>query len=182
MKTLETERLILRSWDLSDSKDLFEYAQSELVGPRAGWPPHENEEKSKEIIENFIKHNEVWAIELKSEKKVIGSIGLHKRQSDPTNTDPLQKEIGYVLSPKYWGMGIMPEAVKCVLHFGFTEEKLNLIWCACDEDNHNSKRVIEKCKFKYKFKRQQEKKLLNKTVISCFHNISKEEYVEEYGN
>ena len=52
MKTLKTSRLLLREWQLSDSKDLYEYAQSDLVGPNAGWPPHENEEKSKEIIKN----------------------------------------------------------------------------------------------------------------------------------
>jgi len=42
MKILETERLILRGWNLTDSEDLYEYAQSELVGPNAGWKPHKS--------------------------------------------------------------------------------------------------------------------------------------------
>jgi ribosomal-protein-alanine N-acetyltransferase len=50
METLITERLILREWKETDSKDLYVYAKSELVGPNAGWPPHKNEEESKEII------------------------------------------------------------------------------------------------------------------------------------
>lgn len=40
MRILETERLILRGWDITDINDLYEYAQSELVGPNAGWKAH----------------------------------------------------------------------------------------------------------------------------------------------
>ncbi len=55
MKILETERLILRPWKLTDKEDLFEYAKSELVGPNAGWKAHKSLEESVEIIEMFIK-------------------------------------------------------------------------------------------------------------------------------
>ncbi len=47
METLTTERLILREWKISDSKDLYEYAKSDFVGPNAGWPPHKNEKGGK---------------------------------------------------------------------------------------------------------------------------------------
>ncbi len=47
---LTTNRLILRLWQETDSKDLYEYAKSELVGPNCGWPPHKSEEESKKII------------------------------------------------------------------------------------------------------------------------------------
>ena len=46
MFSLNSERLILRNWQESDSSDLYEYAKSELVGPNAGWKPHQNEEES----------------------------------------------------------------------------------------------------------------------------------------
>ncbi len=82
MKTLITNRLILREWKETDSKDLYEYAKSELVGPNAGWPPHKNEEESKEIIKMFLNNSDTYAIVLKSENKVIGSIGLHDRKPD----------------------------------------------------------------------------------------------------
>lgn len=71
MEALETDRLILRDWKLSDSEDMFEYAQSELVGPNAGWKPHKSIDESEEIIKGFIIKNDVYAIELKSENKVI---------------------------------------------------------------------------------------------------------------
>ena len=47
---LETERLILRPFRESDAEDLYQYARDPLVGPIAGWPPHESVEESKEII------------------------------------------------------------------------------------------------------------------------------------
>jgi len=177
MKTLETERLILRPWKESDYKDLFEYASNSLVGPNAGWKPHKNEEESKEIITMFIENKEVYAIELKSEGKVIGGIGMHKRIPDEELEHLNQREIGYVLNPKYWGKGYIPEAVNYLIKYGFEELKLDLLWCGHYDFNDKSKRVNEKCGFKYKFNRNQTIKLLdNKEVNTLYYNITKEDY------
>ena len=43
---IETERLLLREWCLSDVDDMYEYASVPDVGERAGWPPHKNKEES----------------------------------------------------------------------------------------------------------------------------------------
>ena len=50
MDILETERLILRPWKATDSKDFFEYAKSPTLGPQAGWKPHADEAESKKVI------------------------------------------------------------------------------------------------------------------------------------
>jgi ribosomal-protein-alanine N-acetyltransferase len=179
MKILITNRLILRPWEENDSTDLYEYAKSELVGPNAGWPPHKNEEESKEILKMFIENNETYAIVLKSENKVIGGIGLHNRKPDVSLSHLNQKEIGYVLNPKYWGKGIIPEAVNCLIEYGFNELDLDLIWCGHFDFNHNSKRVNEKCGFKYRFQKTEQLKLLdNKEVITLYYNILKSEYMD----
>ena len=47
---LETERLILRRWEESDAESLFQYAKDPDVGPIAGWPPHQSEEESLDVI------------------------------------------------------------------------------------------------------------------------------------
>ena len=47
---LETERLLLRPWKDCDAGALYELAKDPEVGPRAGWPVHESEENSREII------------------------------------------------------------------------------------------------------------------------------------
>ncbi len=177
MKEVETERLILRNWKLSDSRDLFEYAKSELVGPSAGWKPHKDEDESKKIIDKFINDNDVLAMELKAEKKVIGSIGLHDRKPDKNLNKLDQREIGYVLNPEYWGKGFAAEASKAMLELGFNNMGLDLIWCGYFEGNHRSKRVIEKCGFYYKFKKEEVKELLDdKRVVVYYYSITKEEY------
>ena len=177
MKTLETDRLILRLWKETDVDDLFEYAKDVRVGPNAGWPPHENIETSKRIVSGFIKENEVYAIVLKSENKVIGSLGVHDRKPDEALADLQQREIGYVLNPNYWGSGIMPEAVKCVIKHGFEALDLELIWCCHYDFNENSKRVIEKCGFSYRFSNSKTLPLLgDKEVENLCYSILKEEY------
>ena len=94
MEVLESRRLIIRKWMISDKYDLYEYAKSDLVGPSAGWKPHRDVDESEEIIRVFTKRDDSYAIVLKSENKVIGGIGLHDRKPDETITDLEQKEIG----------------------------------------------------------------------------------------
>ena len=177
VETLITNRLKLRQWEENDSTDLYEYAKSELLGPYAGWPPHKNEEEGKNIIKMFIQDNDTYAIVLKSENKVIGSIGIHDRKPDITIYNIKQKEIGYALNPKYWGNGFIPEAVECLIKYGFNELNLDLIWCGHFDFNFKSKRVIEKCGFNYKFKKTKRVELLdNKELTTLYYNIFKSEY------
>ena len=177
METIFTDRLILRPWSLDDSSDLYEYAQSELVGPNAGWKPHKSEEESKEIINMFITNNDSYAIVLKEENKVIGGIGLHNRKPDVSLEDLEQREIGYVLNPKYWGNAYVPEAVKALVKYGFEKMNLDLIWCGHYDFNNKSKRVNEKCGFKYKFTRKENlERLDNIEVNVLYYNILKDQY------
>jgi len=180
METLITDRLILREWRETDSKDLQEYAKSDLVGPSAGWPPHKDEEESKVIIQMFIKNNDSYAIVFKEENKVIGGIGLHYRKPDDSLSDLNQREIGYVLNPKYWGKGIVPEAVNCLIKHGFNDLNLDLIWCGHYDFNNKSKRVVEKCNFKYRLKKDEKLRLLdNKEVTTLYYNIFRTDYFNE---
>ena len=47
--TLQTDRLILRSWKESDLEDFYEYAKVDGVGQMAGWLPHKDREESAKI-------------------------------------------------------------------------------------------------------------------------------------
>lgn len=174
---METERLLLRSWKETDYLDLFEYAKNPRVGPNAGWPIHKSQEDSKKIISMFIKNNDCYAIVLKKENKVIGSIGLHKRISDKNQKDLNQREIGYVLNPAYWGNEYIPEAVNLLIKYGFENLNLDIIWCGHYDFNTKSKRVVEKCGFIYRFNRDTRLQLLdNKVVNELFYSITKDEY------
>lgn len=153
MKELIGNRLKIRKWKLKDYKDLYEYASLPNIGPRAGWNPHKNTSESKKIIQNFIEENEVYAVEIKKDCKVIGSIGFHNRIIDKKYEHFKQREIAIVLNPKYWGNGYAEEAIDLLIEYGFNILKLDFIWMCHHSDNNNSRRMIEKCKFKYLFEK-----------------------------
>jgi len=177
MGLIETKRLTLRKWRLSDSSDLYEYAKSELVGPSAGWFPHKSEENSRNMINYFMTCPYVYAIELKENKKVIGGIGINDRKPNPRISDKKQGEIGYDLNPKYWGRGIVPEAVHRLIEFGFEALDLDIIWCGHYKENYNSKRVNEKCGFKYSFTKEETlDQFDNKKVETLYYKIERLEY------
>ena len=144
---LKTDRLILRPWALEDLDDFYEYAKVDGVGQMAGWLPHENKEKSLMILNMFMEEKKTFAIEYKG--KVIGSLGIEEYNENelPEYNDKLGREIGYVLSKDYWGLGLMPEAVKEVIRYCFNELKLDFLVCCHFTDNNQSKRVQEKCGF-----------------------------------
>jgi len=149
--TLETDRLLLRPWQEEDLNDFYKYASVEGVGEMAGWKHHESIEVSKQMLQSFISGRHVFAIVYKENNKVIGSLGLHKSWADDdSNYANLKvKEIGYVLSKDYWGQGLMAEAVKEVIRFCFEDYKLDALTVGHFSFNNQSRRVIEKCGFKF---------------------------------
>ena len=148
---LETERLILRRWEESDAESLYEYAKDPDVGPIAGWPPHQSIEESKEIIKNVFNGREAYAVCLKTDNKAIGAIELKLNGStDMTDRDD-ECELGYWLGKPFWGRGIIPEAVNAILHHAFDEIAMRKVWCGYYDGNYKSKRVQEKCGFRYQW-------------------------------
>lgn len=146
---LQTDRLILRPWQESDLNDFYEYASVDGVGQMAGWIPHRSIEESQTILTRFIAGKHVFALE--HQGKVIGSLGIEEyNEQHYPELDRLQgREIGYVLSRNYWGQGLMPEAVQAVTAYLFDGMDLDFIIAGHFDRNHQSRRVIEKCGFKY---------------------------------
>ena len=148
---LETDRLVLRPFEMSDLNDFYEYASVEGVGEMAGWRHHESRQKSLEILELFISEDKTFAICLKENGKVIGSLGVERYGMEEALTEfdgYTGREIGYVLGKDYWGRGIMPEAVKAVIGYLFEVCDLDFLTCGYYDFNSRSKRVQEKCGFK----------------------------------
>lgn len=175
MKTIHTERLILRGLKLDDVNDLFAYAKKANIGPMAGWSPHKSIEETFKILRLLIREQEVWGLTTKKEDTLIGTIGLHIRTFD--NAVENKREIGYVLNDIYWGQGLMVEAVLKVLAYGFESLELDGISCGHIITNHQSKRVIEKCGFKYTH--TEKRKYIDKKEIDVMvYNMTKEDYKE----
>ena len=147
-----TERLILRRWEESDAESLYEYAKDPDVGPIAGWPAHQSVDESKNVIKTVLNERETYAICLKEDLKAIGAISLKLNgHTDMTERDD-ECEMGYWLGKPFWGQGIMPEAVKEMLRHAFEDLGMQKVWIGYYEGNTKSKRVQEKCGFKYQWR------------------------------
>ena len=148
---LETDRLILRAWEITDLDDFFEYASVEGVGEKAGWEHHKSKDKSLEILKMFIEEKKVFAIVLKENQKVIGSIGIEElsEELDKDLDNLLGRELGYVLNKDYWNKGIMKETVSKVVDYCFNTLKLNFLMASYFNHNIASKRVLENLNFKF---------------------------------
>ena len=145
---LETERLILRSWEETDAEECFRYAKDPRVGPAAGWPVHTSVENSRDVIRNVLMVPETYAIVWKETGLPIGSIGFHHNDLAVKEDE---MELGFWLGVPYWGRGIVPEAAKEMLCHGFEDLKLERIWCAYYDGNEKSKRAQEKIGFRYQW-------------------------------
>ena len=145
----ETERLILRPWEESDAEDLYQYASDPAVGPIAGWPVHTSVENSREIIRGVLSAPETYAVVPKETGHPAGSVGLMLGKASNIGIPDTEGEIGYWIGVPYWGRGLIPEAVREMLRHGFEDLKLDKIWCGYFEGNEKSKRVQEKCGFRY---------------------------------
>lgn len=178
MRTLETQRLILRNFKESDLDDFYEYASVEGVGEMAGWPHHTDIEVTKHILNEFITNDEVYALVLKENQKVIGSLGIHKRTMDESYPGENHREIGYVLSKEYWGRGLVPEVVKVAIAYAFEELKVDALWCGHFDFNQRSARVIEKSGFHYYGDGVYEAKQLDKTFKDKRYLLTVADYEE----
>ncbi len=149
-RIIETERLVLRPFEKNDLSDFNEYASVKGVGEMAGWAHHKSIDETKKILDSFIEGDETFAITLKENGKVIGSLGVKEYGMEEALSEfsgYTGRELGYVLSKDFWGLGIMPEAVSAVINYLFDVLNFDFLLCGYYDFNSQSKRVQEKCGF-----------------------------------
>lgn len=147
--TLESERLKLRKIELEEAANVYQtWTNDKEVAKYVRWNTHKSIEETKQWIameqENCKKDNYYdWGIELKEERKLIGSIGAHY-------IPELDRyEIGYVIAKKYWGRGIVTEAVKCIIDYLAKEKGIKRYVAIHAKQNPASGAVMQKVGFKY---------------------------------
>ncbi len=146
MRKLYTERLVLREFDLEDLDAFYEFGKNKNVGINAGWEPFRNKREAEDILYSYMHMDLLWAIALKEDNKLIGTIGLYndtKRDTDDV------RMLGYAIAEAYWGKGYAAEASKEVMKYGFDKLWLELISAYHYPGNERSRRVIEKLDFMF---------------------------------
>lgn len=134
---LETNRLILRPISLTDAKDMFAYS-SNAENTYYVYPKHQTLDDTKFTIANYFMSDPLgkYGIELKNEKKLIGSIDLRIRPQQ------LGAEIGYILNQEYQGQGYATEAVKQIIKFAFETLELEKVAATCNRENIESEALM----------------------------------------
>lgn len=174
---METERLILRPWREEDAPSLYKYAKNPAVGPIAGWPPHTSVENSREVIRDILLAPETYAVVLKETNEPVGSVGI--MFGDSVHSADMQEgdaEIGYWIGVPYWGKGLIPEAVNRLLRRCFEELGVKRVWCGYYDGNTKSRRVMDKCGFKFHHTEEGKLSPLGDVRTEHFTLLTKEEW------
>jgi len=142
---IEGQGFTLRGWKPTDAESLQKYADNfniyycltdafphpYTMADALGWVILM---KNQEPILNF-------AIAI--DENVVGAVGLELRKDVYRKT----ALIGYWLGEEYWGRGIMPQAVKLVVAYSFSNFDFIRLQAGIFSNNPKSMRVLEKAGF-----------------------------------
>lgn len=149
---INTERLLLRKITPLDVNEILFLRSDKTVNEfikRSENRQTKNKTDALEFIKKItteIEENKSisWEITLKNKPKMIGSICLWNF-SDNKKT----AEMGYALNPQFQNQGIMSEALKSVINYGFSKLNLHKIEAFTHCKNEPSKRLLEKNGFTF---------------------------------
>lgn len=144
---LETQRIVLRDINESHVDDILRIRSNEVINRFVIRKSPENNYDALQFIltiKEKTKNNQTiyLGISLKDQPNLIGTICLWNFSEDRKKA-----EIGYELLPDYHRQGIMSEALKNVLDFGFNELHLQDIVAITNKFNESSKGLLLKHHF-----------------------------------
>lgn len=149
--SLETERLILRKFKLSDAEALYNnWANDSEVTKFLTWPTHTSVEVSEIVVNDWVNSyadNKFyqWAIVLKeNQNEPVGSISVVHMDEEINMV-----HIGYCIGRKWWHQGITSEAFSGIMPFLIEEVGAKRIESRHDPRNPNSGKVMLKCGLTY---------------------------------
>lgn len=140
MNEIVTERLIIRNFQENDWNDMLEYLSDEDV---IRYSPYEkyNEEMAKNEVKKRIGSNDILAVCLKENTKVIGELIYEKGEFDAM-------EIGFFFNPQYQGNGYAKESATALMDYAFRAQGIRRITARCDSLNLKSRKLLEKLKMR----------------------------------
>jgi ribosomal-protein-alanine N-acetyltransferase len=146
-KNLGSSRLLLRRITPADVNKIFALRSNTEVMKYVARPLCRNLDDAMALIEMIEKKLETneginWAITLKGNNSLIGFIGHYR-----IKWEHFRSEIGYMVAPDFQGKGIITEAIKLVVDYGFSEMNMHSLEAVIDPKNIASARALEKNNF-----------------------------------
>lgn len=147
--TLETDRLVLRQLELNDAESIFTYQSNKENFPYVDMTIYTNIAEAKAYIEmmsNGVELNRwiIWAIADGNTNQILGTISIWN-----ISIEQLKAELGYGLFPGNLGKGIMTEALKEVVDYGFNNMGLKTIEACTNSLNQKSLALLKRNNFSY---------------------------------
>ena len=137
----------LRHWRQSDAKCLYHFAKNPNIGPIAGWPPHESEENSLNIIKTVFTREECYAIVKDNVPIGCAELLIHPNCNHWWGEE--SAELGYWVAEEHQGQGYATEACEILIKRAFDDLNIKQIFATFKKGNLASKRVLEKLGFEY---------------------------------
>ncbi len=149
---IATPRAKLRAFRDDDVADLWPWVSDPAFPRQMSWAAHVEPSETRDYIHGTHAARAegsglVWAIE--HDGKAVGAIGLEGIRWRRRAWRLDHAELGYWLAPPLWGQGITTEVAHAVVRFGFETMGLHKIIVSCLAENDGSRRVIEKCGFRF---------------------------------
>ena len=170
---IRTDRLLLRPFRLEDVDDVFGYAVDPEWGRYLSSPPMPYLRKhAEEFLERQTQtprdEPPTWAIVL--EGKVVGGVGIGIKAEHATG------ELAYSLAKRHWGKGLVPEAARAVMEWGFRERELAKVWAHADARNAASQRVMQKLGMTYEGTLRRHLRIRGEQVDDVYYGLLREEW------
>ena len=130
--------MILRRFRKEDLQDLYEYLSDTETVKYEPYKPMDLTETATELDER-IESDEMIAVVLKENRKLIGNLYLGKRDFE-------SRELGYEFNRLYWGCGYAKESCKALIETTFAAG-VHRIYAECDPCNGASWGLLESLGF-----------------------------------
>jgi [ribosomal protein S5]-alanine N-acetyltransferase len=143
---IETDRLIMRELTLGDVEAVYRHFSIPEVTRFMDINGCKDLREAEEIITFHIDDTGCrYGLFSKEDNDLIGTCGFH---CWITEEEESRAELGFDLSPRYWGRGLMQEALIEMLHIGFELMKLDYIEATTEIENVQSQKLLKKMNFK----------------------------------
>lgn len=147
---VETERLTLRPYELSDAEEMHAvFGDAKAMKYIGDGKPEPDVEATRKRLQRYIDHqaqygHSLWVAIEKATGRPIGDCGLFHLEGTPTI------EVGYRLMPSAWGKGFATEAARACVAWGFDHLDVDQIVGVTLPDNFASQHVLEKIGLTYR--------------------------------
>lgn len=175
-EVIDTSRLRLRPWELTDVEDVLSYAQDPEWSRflRALPVPYTRNDAEKFVARQLLldrSTHPAWAIVL--EGTVVGGINLR------LDFEHRLAEMGYSVARRHWNQGYMTEAAGAVIDAAFTTHPdLNRVGAMADVDNTASQRVMEKVGMRKEGVLRQNRVERGEVIDEAWYGILRDEWLE----